>query len=129
MAGRLSPESFRKHRLSLLRLPDYVQTVLQQGKLRYTKVNGILKVKDLIEQQELLEAVAHNLSIDEIQKQVEVLHPVKADNSVNLPQRLVTVPKQLKQAKVWENPQKRKKLEKLLNEMERLLEQTETNGN
>jgi len=35
--GRLSPESFRKHRLTLLRLPDYVQTVLQQGKLHYTK--------------------------------------------------------------------------------------------
>ncbi len=126
IAGRLSPESFRKHRLSLLRLPDYVQTILQQGKLHYTKVNEILKVKDLTEQQELLEAaVAHNLSIDEIQKRVKALRPAKAEKSINLPQRLLIVPKQLKQAKVWENPQKRKKLEKLLNEMERLLEQTE----
>ena len=126
IAGRLSPESFRKHRLSLLGLPEYVQTLLQHGKLHYTKVNEILKVKDLIQQQELLEAaVAGNLSIDEIQTRVKALRPAKAEKLVNLSQRLVIVPKQLKQAKVWEDPQKRKKLEKLLNEMERLLEQTE----
>jgi ParB family chromosome partitioning protein len=124
MAGRLSPESFRKHRLSLLRLPDHVQAVLQQGKLHYTKVNEILKVKNLGQQQELLElAVTDGLSIDQIQSRVKALRPTKTEKPMDLSQRLVAVPKQLKQAKVWEDPQKRKKLEKLLREMERLLDQ------
>jgi len=130
IAGRLSPESFRKHRLALLRLPDYVQTVLQQGKLHYTKVNELLKVKDSTQQQELLEfAITHNLSIDQIQERVKSLRPVKAEKPMLLSQRLSVIPKQLKQAKVWEDPHKRKKLEKLLNEMERLLEQTGVNEN
>ncbi len=125
IAGRLSPESFRKHRLPLLRLPDYVQAVLQQGKLHYTKVNEILKVKDSIQQQELLEsAVTHNLSVDQIQERVKSLRPVKAEKPMALSQRLLAIPKQLKQARVWEDPQKKKKLEKLLNELERLLEQS-----
>lgn len=126
IAGRLSPESFRKHRLSLLRLPDPVQAVLQQGQLHYTKINEILKVKDPTEQQELLRAaVACNLSIDQIQERVKALRPAKAKKLMNLPERLVAIPKRLKQAQVWEDPQKKKKLEKLLKEMERLLEQTE----
>lgn len=130
IAGRFSPESFRKHRLPLLRLPDYVQSVLQQGKLHYTKVNEILKVKDPTQQQELLEfAITHNLSIDQIQERVKSLRPVKAEKPMVLSQRLSVIPKQLRQAKVWEDPQKRKKLEKLLNEMERLLEQTGDNEN
>lgn len=123
VAGRLSPESFRKHRLSLLRLPDYVQAVLRQGKLHYTKVNEILKVKDLAQQQELLElAVADGWSIDQIQERVKALRPTKTEKQMDLLTRLVAVPKQLKQAKVWEDPQKRKRLEKLLWEMERLLD-------
>ncbi len=125
IAGRLSPESFRKHRLPLLRLPERIQVVLQQGKLHYTKVNEILKVKDPVQQQELLDsAITQNLSIDQIQEKVRSLRLVKAEKPLALPQRLLAIPKQLKQAKVWEDPQKKKKLEKLLNELERLLEQT-----
>ncbi|MBW4661417.1 MAG: ParB/RepB/Spo0J family partition protein [Drouetiella hepatica Uher 2000/2452] len=129
IAGRLSPESFRKHRLPLLRLPEYIQTVFQQGKLHYTKVNEILKVKDPVQQQELLEsALAGNLSIDQIQERVKTLRSTKPEKLMDLPQRLVMVPRQLKQAKIWENPQKKKKLEKLLSEMEQLLKQPEANG-
>ncbi|MBD2093302.1 ParB/RepB/Spo0J family partition protein [Microcoleus sp. FACHB-1515] len=123
IAGRLSPESFRKHRLPLLRLPDEVQTVLQQGKLHYTKVNEILKVKDADLQQQLLqEATEQELSFDQLQEKVKALRPVRIEKPIDLPQRLVAVPRQLKQAKVWTDPGKRKKLEKLLAEMERLLE-------
>lgn len=129
IAGRLSPESFRKHRLPLLRLPEHVQVVLQQGKLHYTKVNEILKLKDSVKQQELLtSAIVDNLSVDQIQKYVKAMRPTKDDNkSAELPQHFMTIAKRLKQSRVWQNPQQRKKLEKLLVEMERLLEPTDSN--
>ena len=82
----------------------------------------ILKVKDPAQQRELLElAIADGLSLDQIQERVKALRSTGAGKSMDLSQRLVAVPKQLKQAKVWEDPQKRKKLEKLLNDLEGLL--------
>jgi ParB family chromosome partitioning protein len=128
VVGRLTPESFRKHRVPLIRLPEYIQTVLQQGKLHYTKVNEILKVKDPEQQRWLLEqAVSRELSVNEIQAEVKNLRQSKAAlqtakrDEIPLSQRLTFITQQIKKAKVWEDPNKKKKLERLLNELNSLM--------
>ncbi len=125
LSGRLTPESFRKHRLPLLKLPESIQRVLQDGKLHYTKVNEILKVKHPEQQNQLLEeAISNSLSVDDIQAKVKELKQEmqpSPDRSIELPERLVTVARQIKQARIWRDPVKQKKLEKLLNQLEQLL--------
>lgn len=128
LSGRLTPESFRKHRLPLLKLPTSIQSVLQQGKLHYTKVNEILKIKDQQQQDRLLqEAISGELSVDAIQtkvkefKQQSQAERSELDFAKEIPQRLTTLTRQLKQAKIWNNPSKRKKLERLLAQLDELL--------
>lgn len=129
VVGRLTPESFRKHRVPLLKLPDHIQTVLQHGKLHYTKVNEILKVKDPEQQRELLEsALAEDLSVSDIQSRVKELRQGKSDQDLVEPdevptsQRLTLVTQQIRKAKVWNDPKKNKKLERLLSQLEELLQ-------
>lgn len=127
VVGRLTPESFRKHRVPLIKLPEHIQAVLQQGKLHYTKVNEILKVKDPKQQRQLLEkAIAQDLSVSDIQAKVKVLRQANTDTASESgeepwPQRLTIVTQQLKKAKVWDDPKKKKKLEKLLTELSSLI--------
>jgi ParB family chromosome partitioning protein len=128
VVGRLTPESFRKHRVPLLKLPNHIQAVLQQGKLHYTKVNEVLKLKDVQQQQHLLtEALNQNLSVSEIQAKVKRSRLSQSEFSstesqiLSVPDRLTTVTRRLKQAKVWADPKKHKKLERLLTELEHLL--------
>lgn len=128
VVGRLTPESFRKHRVPLIKLPEHIQAILQQGKLHYTKVNEILKVKDLEQQQQLLEKViAQELSVNDVQAEVKVLRQPKTVSDsgeageLSLPQRLTLVTQQLKKAKVWDDPKKKRRLEKLLVELSALV--------
>ncbi len=126
VAGRLTPESFRKHRLPLLKLPSYIQTVLREGKLHYTKVNEVLRVKDTEQQRQLLkDAIAQELSVDAIQAQVKVLRQgydvsSTAPNQALLMQ-LKGLPQRLKKAHVLEDSKKRERLTKLLNQIEDLI--------
>jgi len=128
VVGRLTPESFRKHRVPLIKLPGHIQAILQQGKLHYTKVNEILKVKDLEQQQQLLEKViAQELSVSDVQAEVKALRQPKTVSDsgeageLPLPQRLTLVTQQLKKAKVWDDPKKKRRLEKLLVELSALV--------
>jgi ParB family transcriptional regulator, chromosome partitioning protein len=128
VVGRLTPESFRKHRVPLIKLPEHIQAVLQEGKLHYTKVNEILKVKDLGQQQQLLaQTIAKGLSVSDIQSQVKAIRQPKATSDgskssvVPLPQRLTQVIQQIKKGKVWDDPKKTKRLEKLLTELSALM--------
>lgn len=129
VVGRLTPESFRKHRVPLLKLPEHIQTVLQQGKLHYTKVNEILKVKNPEQQRELLErAITDDLSVDQIQVWVKELRQVPSNEapltSGELPtsQRFTVVTQQVRKAKIWNDPKKSKRLERLLSQLEELLQ-------
>ncbi|MBM0745387.1 ParB/RepB/Spo0J family partition protein (plasmid) [Phormidium sp. CLA17] len=128
VVGRLTPESFRKHRVPLIKLPEHIQAVLQQGKLHYTKVNEVLKVKDTNQQRQLLElAISQELSVSEIQAEVKTLRQAKVPldvaepDEIPLPQRLTIVTQQLKKAKVWNDPKKKRRLEKLLAELGSLI--------
>lgn len=129
LVGRLTPESFRKHRVPLLKLPDSIQSILQQGKLSYTKVNEVLKVKDPEQQKHLLnEAIAANLSVDAIQARVKELRQSQkleesrtAADPDRAAARLSAASKAVKRAKLWQYPEKSTRLKQLIEEMEALL--------
>lgn len=118
--GRLSPESFRTHRLPLLNLPGDILEALRSGLLEYTKAKEIAKLESESERTALLEeAVARSLSLSQIRERVKAKKT--PTERPPLEARIEATYKQIKKIKVWDNPQKREKLESLLAEMEALL--------
>ena len=72
--GGLSAESFRTHRLPLLRLPGEILDTLRRGQIEYTKAKLIAKVKDESARKALLgKAVAHKMSIRDLRNELKVL--------------------------------------------------------
>lgn len=121
--GRLTPESFRTHRLPLLTLPTDVLGAVQEGKLEYTKARALAAIKDDSDRQSLLsDALDEKLSVREIQRRVKSVKPLPNASSEAIPQRMKLVYRQIRQAKVWETPKKAAQLEKLLSQLEALLE-------
>lgn len=120
--GRFSAESFRTNRLPLLNLPSEILDALREGRLAYTKAKVIAKVKDEEERKALLtEAIEQSLSIRGIRERVQGLKPQKPKD--DFPSRWQQTGKRIKQTKVWDDPQKKEKLEQLLEQIEELLEE------
>lgn len=121
--GRMKWDSFVKNRLPLLKLPSDVLEVLRQGKLEYTKARAIAKVKDDKKRQDLIdEAISKNLSLTQINELVKAANQVST--TVNpLKERYKIALPRLQKSKVWDNPKKQKALEKLLTQIEALIEE------
>ena len=118
--GKMSPESFRTHRLPLLNLPNDILNALRAGKIEYTKAREIGKVASESDRMELLETVIeYNLSINQIREKVKGLQPPSA--GMELQKLLESTYKRVKRFKVWSNPDKQEKLKSLLAEMEALI--------
>ncbi|MBD2682571.1 ParB/RepB/Spo0J family partition protein [Nostoc paludosum FACHB-159] len=122
--GRLSAESFRTNRLPLLNLPEDIKEALQKGSIEYTKARAIAKVKEDVKRAPLLQAaIKENLSLTEIQQRIgDILAQEKADTTPSLKTQYKELSKQLGSSKVWDNPKKKKALEKLLNQIKVLLD-------
>ena len=121
--GRLSVESFRTHRLPLLNLPQDILEPLRQGKIEYTKAKAIAKIKDEDARKKLMaEAIAKSLSLREIKERIKSAQPQPQKEEIF--DRMGNAYKQVKKSKkfLMENPRKRKKLESLLAQIEKLLE-------
>ena len=122
--GRMSWESFVSNRLGLLKLPADIQEALRQGQIEYTKARAIAKVKDEPARKLLLEsAIGEGLSLTQIKERIADL---KAENSAEKPEENLKT--QIKGAltkanksKVWNDPKKQKRLQKILTELESLL--------
>lgn len=129
--GRLSPESFRTNRLPLLNLPQDIQQALSQGKIEYTKARVIAKLKIEDKRKQLLqEAIESNLSLSDIQKRVQNILSVEKGGSTSpsLKSQYRELSKQLGSSKVWDNPHKKKTLEKLINQIKLLLDEEQTSS-
>lgn len=122
--GRMGWESFVSNRLSLLKLPDDILEALRRGEIEYTKARAIAKVKDEDARRELLEtAIAENLSLTQIK---ECIATLKTDTPEDKPEESLKT--QIKAAltkasksKVWSDPKKQKRLQKILTDLEALL--------
>jgi ParB family chromosome partitioning protein len=96
---------------------------LRQGKLEYTKARAIARVKDEQQRAELLnQVITKNLSLNEIKQLIKDLQSIESTPEKTLSERYSLVGKRLKSAKVCDDSKKRKRLEKLLLELEQLLE-------
>lgn len=122
--GRLSANSFRANRLPLLNLPQDIQEVLQKGVIEYTKARAIAKVKDIEARSLLLQiAIEKNLSLAEIQQRIQDnSQQKKLDTTPQLKTRYKELSKQLGASKIWDDPAKKKSLEKLLDQIKALLD-------
>lgn len=124
--GRFTAQSFRSSRLPLLNLPEDVLTALRQGKLEYTKARAISQVKDETKRKKLLkQAVTKELSLSAIKEEIAV---VKAEelgvdrDPADFKVRFDDIHRRVKQAKLWDDPKKRRRLEKMMGDLEVLLE-------
>lgn len=121
--GRLSWDSFVSTRLPLLKLPEDILLVLQQGKIEYTKAKTIARVKDEVVRKELLEnAIASAWSLSKIREQINILQPKFQQEDIF--NRLDNTFRQVKKSKkiLLSNSKKRKKLDSLLTQINKLLE-------
>ena len=118
--GKLSPESFRTNRLPLLNLPGDILEAIRGGQIEYTKAKALSKVKEAELRAALLtEAIGQSLSLREIRERIKAEQ--KPAHREELQARMEAIPKKIKKLKVWDDPDKRKKVEALLAEMEMLL--------
>lgn len=116
----LTPESFRTSRLPLLKLPVNVLEILRQGKLEYTKARTIARLKDDQARQQLLEeAIAQRLSLAQIKERIKDLTSTTVKEAT-ISDRLVSISRRVKQE--LDDPKKQRRLEKLLRELESLVE-------
>ncbi|TBR56487.1 hypothetical protein B4U84_29560 [Westiellopsis prolifica IICB1] len=123
--GRLSPESFRVSRLPLLNMPADVLEVLRSGQMEYTKARAIALVKDKEIRIELLQtAIDYNLSLSEIKqkvKEIEQQSSSQLSEPTSLKERVDDTWRRFKKAKVWDNPKKKARIEKVLAQLEALI--------
>lgn len=113
--------SFTCNRLPLLNLPVDILEALRAGKIEYTKAKAVARVKDEAARKQLLEdAIANSLSLSQIKERVNAVKPVKEKEELR--NRFDTTYKQAKQSKqLWQDSKKRKKLESLLSQLEKLI--------
>ena len=121
IVGKLTPDSFRSNRLPLLNLPNDILEALRQGYIEYTKARLIAQIKEEEQRKKLLQKVIEaNLSLTEIRECVRSLK--LSPRKDTLAERVKLTYKKVNQAKLWENPKKRKALEKLLGQIEELID-------
>jgi len=123
--GKFTPESFRTNRLPLLNLPDDIKEALRQGRLSYTKARAIARLKDSQERQKLLEAaITKDLSLNQIKERIKSLQEAKGslqeEQPPSLKSRMDKAYTKIKKSKIWDDPKKKRQLEKLLAQLEAL---------
>jgi ParB family chromosome partitioning protein len=126
--GTITWESFVTSRLPLLRLPPEILEALQSGKIAYTKAQAIARVKDDSQRKGLLEeAISEDLSLSQIKDKVAVLKApiVGNNNEPSLRSQIDEVLRHAKRSKVWDDPKKQRKLEKILADLKSLVADAE----
>ncbi|MFN6567963.1 ParB/RepB/Spo0J family partition protein [Dendronalium sp. ChiSLP03b] len=122
--GIISWESFVSSRLPLLKLPQDVLDVLRQGQIEYTKATAIARVKDVSQRMALMKAaITENLSLTQINERIKAARTTITSESISLKERYKQASSRLQKASVWDNPKKQKTLEKLLTQIESLLDE------
>jgi ParB family transcriptional regulator, chromosome partitioning protein len=126
--GKMSWLSFVKNRLPLLNLPDDLLTALRSGQIEYTKALAISKLKDDVDRAKLLnDAISQDLSLSQVNQLVRSLKQGSKELQVDAEQpslqvRYEDVSRRFQQSPVWHNPKKYKSIEKLLGQIEALID-------
>jgi ParB family chromosome partitioning protein len=122
--GRFTPESFRTHRLPLLKLPESVMQAINSGKIEYSKARLIARIKDEDSREQLLiQAIEQGLSRQEISSQISLIETASRETSSIERQIQVqanSVIRKLRNTKL--NGRSLEKVQQLLSQLEALLE-------
>ncbi|MBC1218139.1 ParB/RepB/Spo0J family partition protein (plasmid) [Trichormus variabilis ARAD] len=128
--GSMRWDSFVRNRLPLLNLPPDVLEVVRSGRLEYTKARAIARVKDQEIRIELVEtAIDYNLSLSEIKQKVKEIEQQSESQSssptesTSLKERVDDTWRRFKKAKVWDDPKKKARIEKVLAQLEALMKE------
>jgi ParB family chromosome partitioning protein len=117
--GRMTWESFVRHRLPLLGLPEDLRAALEEGTIPYTAALELKKVKDPEARARLLEEAKGGLSLRELRARVrEALRREQAPHP--LPKKVAARLARLDLEAL--PPEKRKRVEAYLEALHRLLE-------
>lgn len=122
--GLMSWESFVSNRLSLLKLPKNILEALRKGQIEYTKARAIAKIKDEEARNELLDAaIADDLSLTQIKERVAALKTDAGEEKAEdtLKTQIKAALTKVNKSKVWDDPKKQKRLQKILTDLESLL--------
>lgn len=121
--GRFSISSFYIHRLPLLRLPGDLLEVVRCGKLEYTKALTVSKIEDKVVRENMVEtAIAENLSLAQLKISVKELGRVQSDAKTNVATRASVIARTLRKRSAVKDARTQKRVEKLLKQLEDLLE-------
>ncbi len=128
--GKFTAESFRVSRIPLLNLPADVLEVLRSGQIEYTKARAIARIQDELTRKELLEdAIAYNLSLSEIKRKIQqIQQESKSVTTASLKNRVDDTFRRFKQSQVWNDPNKKVKIEKLLVQLDALIKDQNLNS-
>jgi len=110
--------------LPLLNLPAPILEALRSGKLEYTKARAIARVRDEEQRKELLDdVIAQDLSLIQIKDRIASIKSETSAGAKNSPLKtqIDDVLRLAKRSKVWDDPKKRKKLEKLLSDLQAVI--------
>ncbi|WP_242065769.1 ParB/RepB/Spo0J family partition protein [Nostoc paludosum] len=120
--GRFSSESFRTSRLPLLNLPVEILKALREGQIEFTKARAIARIKNEEQRRDLLRiAIVQNLSLSQIKQKIQELNVNANENPNSYVQKYSQIGQQLKKANIWNDPNKRAKLDNLLSQIQDLL--------
>ncbi|WP_414544994.1 ParB/RepB/Spo0J family partition protein [Nostoc sp. CCY0012] len=121
--GNIKLDSFISNRLPILNLPSDILEVLRQGKLETSKAKAIARVKDKETRKELLEdVIAYNFSLSEIKRKIQEIEQQSQPEAPSLKHLADDTFRRLKKSQIWNDPQKKTKVEKLLIELKVLIE-------
>lgn len=115
-------QSFVQNRLPILDLPDEVLQALREGKIEYTKALALAKVKEDTARNLLLHRVLEEgLSLVQIRAEVKSSIGVLPDKGSAVADRASAVARTLRKPRAIKNARVKKRVEKLLSELETLL--------
>jgi ParB family chromosome partitioning protein len=121
LVGKMSWESFASHRLPLLNQPNPILSALRAGKIEYTKARALARIKDPVLLEQLLNrAIAEKWSLSQIRAAIQENTQSIQPEEISLKQQFALVSKRLKSSPVWSDPDKRQRLQQLLDELQQL---------
>ena len=122
LIGRFSVSSFYTHRLPLLRLPDDLLEAVRQGKLEYTKARAVAKIAGEAARAKIVEAaIRGNFSLAQLKAFIAESAMTQASKPPHVAARAVMIARALRRRDAVKDVRTRKRIEKLLEQLESLL--------
>lgn len=114
--------SFVQYRLPILDLPDEVLKALREGRIEYTKALALAKIKnDVVRFGLLTKVVQEDLSLMQLRAEIKKLTSNFSNKESSVAERASAVARVLRRQHAIKDARVRKRVEKLLSELEKLL--------